>query len=174
MTIVLHIDASARTQGSTTRTLSEHAVADLSPARVIRRDLTASLPHLTEDWVAANFTPADKRSDAQRKTLALSDTLVAEIREADVIVIGLPVYNFGVPAALKAWIDLVARANLTFRYTPDGPQGLMTGKRAIVAFASGGTGFGSPIDFASPYISHVLGFLGIHDVSFVQDMAKAA
>ena len=81
--------------------------------------------------------------------------------------IGLPIYNFGVPAALKAWVDLVARAGVTFRYTEAGPQGLLTAKRAIVAVASGGTEAGSEIDFATGYIRHVLGFIGITDVSFV-------
>ncbi|KNG94499.1 FMN-dependent NADH-azoreductase [Pseudaestuariivita atlantica] len=175
MTTVLHIDSSARTTGSATRAMTARTIAELGAARVIRRDLAAEpLPHLSEAWVSANFTPAETRTEAQAQTLALSDTLVAELDAADVIVIGLPVYNFGVPAALKAWIDLVARAGRTFRYTPDGPQGLLTGKRAIVAFASGGTGIGSEIDFASRYLTHMLGFLGITDVTFVHPQAAAA
>ena len=99
--------------------------------------------------------------------LALSNALVAELQAADVIVIGAPVYNFGVPAAFKAWIDQVARAGLTFKYTEYGPKGLLEGKRAIVAVASGGTEVGSDIDFATGYIRHVLGFIGIEDVVFV-------
>ena len=91
-----------------------------------------------------------------------------EIKAADVVLIGLPIYNFGVPAALKAWIDLVARAGVTFRYTESGPVGLLAGKRAIVTVASGGTEAGSDIDFATPYIRHALKFIGITDVLFVK------
>lgn len=167
-TTILHIDSSARRQGSVTRDLTARIVANHPEARVITRDLAdAALPQITEDWVAASFTPADSRTGAQRQALALSDTLVAELKAADTLVIGLPVYNFGVPAALKAWIDQVARAGLTFNYTAAGPQGLLKGKRAIVAMASGGTGAGSPIDFATPYIRHILGFLGITDVTVI-------
>ncbi len=93
---------------------------------------------------------------------------MAEVQAADTIVIGLPIYNFGVPAALKAWIDLIARAGVTFQYSAEGPKGLLTGKHAIVAVASGGTEIGSDIDFASGYIRHVLGFVGITDVTFIR------
>jgi hypothetical protein len=92
---------------------------------------------------------------------------VAELKAADTLVIGLPIYNFGVPAALKAWVDQVARAGVTFKYSEYGPKGLLEGKRAIVAVASGGTEAGSDIDFATGYIRHVLGFIGITDVEFV-------
>ena len=162
----LHIDSSARTEGSVTRDLSARIVARLGGA-VIRRDLNVALPHITEGWVTANFTPADQRDEIQRDTLALSDALVDELKAADTIVIGAPLYNFGVPAALKAWIDLVARAGLTFRYTENGPVGLLDGKRAILAIASGGTGVGSEIDFATGYLRHVLGFIGITDVQVI-------
>ncbi|MCV2889396.1 FMN-dependent NADH-azoreductase [Ruegeria aquimaris] len=164
---VLHIDASARRQGSTTRELSGDIVRRLTPARIIRRDLSTPLPLLTEAWVNANFTPADSRTEEQRKTLALSDQLVQELKDADTIVIGLPIYNFSVPAAFKAWIDLVARAGVTFAYSENGPKGLLTGKRVILAVASGGTQVDSDIDFATGYVRHVLGFIGITDVSVV-------
>ena len=167
-TTILQIDASARRQGSVTRDLTARIVAEHPAARVITRDLAdGPVPQITEDWVAANFTPADSRTGAQRQALALSDALVAELKAADTLVIGLPVYNFALPAALKAWIDQVARAGLTFNYTAEGPQGLLKGKRAIVAMASGGTGAGSPIDFATPYIRHILSFLGITDVTVI-------
>lgn len=164
---VLHIDASARRQGSTTRDLSTDIVSRLAPARIIRRDLSTPLPLLTEAWVDANFTPPNSRTDEQRKTLALSDQLVQELKDADTIVIGLPIYNFSVPAAFKAWIDLVARAGVTFAYSENGPRGLLTGKRAILAVASGGTAVDSDIDFATGYARHVLGFIGITDVSVI-------
>lgn len=164
---VLHIDASARTTGSTSRDLSARIVERLKADTVIRRDLTSSLPQITENWIAANFTLVDQRNDEQRDILALSDTLVGELAAADTIVIGLPVYNFSVPASLKAWIDLIARVGLSFEYSESGPRGLLIGKRAIVAFVSGGTQIGSDVDFASNYIRHILGFVGITEVEFV-------
>lgn len=165
---ILRIDASARKTGSISRDLVDRIVAKASTARVITRDLADTpVPQINEDWIGANFTPADTRTDAQTETLALSDTLVAELMDADTIVIGLPIYNFGVPSALKAWIDMVARAGVTFRYSEAGPEGLLTGKRAILAVASGGTKSGSEMDFATGYIRHVLGFMGITDVTVV-------
>lgn len=164
---ILHIDSSARRVNSTTRDLSDRVVKQLGADRIIRRDLATPLPLLTEDWIAANFTPADQRDDLQRDRLALSDELVSELQEADTIVIGLPIYNFSVPAAFKAWIDLVARAGLTFSYTENGPKGLLEGKRAILAIASGGVPVGSEADFATNYARHVLGFIGIHDVDVI-------
>ena len=99
--------------------------------------------------------------------LAESDTLVAELEAADVLVIGTPIYNFAIPAALKAWFDQVARPRVTFRYTEDGSVGLLGGKKAYIVVASGGVPVGSPVDFATPYIRHMLGFLGISDVEIV-------
>ncbi|WP_171126882.1 MULTISPECIES: FMN-dependent NADH-azoreductase [unclassified Ruegeria] len=173
---ILHIDASARREGSTTRDLSDRIVKHLNAGRIIRRDLATPLPLLTEDWIAANFTPADQRDEVQRDQLSLSDELVAELQQADTIVIGLPIYNFSVPAAFKAWIDLVARVGLTFSYTENGPKGLLEGKRAVLAIASGGTAVGSDIDFATDYAKHVLGFIGIHtfDVIAADQMALDA
>ncbi|SFD72943.1 FMN-dependent NADH-azoreductase [Roseivivax sediminis] len=166
-THVLRIDASVRRDGSVSRRLTDRIVARLAPETVTHRDLATPLPLLDEAWIGANFTPADQRDDSQRATLALSDTLVSELKAADTLVIGLPIYNFGVPAAFKAWIDMVARAGVTFRYTEDGPEGLLPGKRAVVAVASGGTQTGSEIDFATGYVRHMLGFIGITDVTFV-------
>ncbi|NOD86063.1 FMN-dependent NADH-azoreductase [Ruegeria sp. HKCCD6119] len=164
---ILHIDSSARRVNSTTRDLSDRVVKQLGADRIIRRDLATPLPLLTEDWIAANFTPAEQRDDLQRDRLALSDELVSELKEADTIVIGLPIYNFSVPAAFKAWVDLVARAGLTFSYTENGPKGLLEGKRAILAIASGGVPVGSEADFATNYARHVLGFIGIHDIDVI-------
>ena len=164
---VLHIDSSARLTGSATRDLSAAVVAKLAPETIIRRDVATPLPLLDEAWVGANFTPADDRSDAQREILALSDELVAELQEADTIVIGAPIYNFSIPATLKAWLDQVARAGLTFNYTENGPVGLLTGKRAVIVAASGGTPVGADFDYAVPYLRHMLGFIGITDVEIV-------
>ncbi|MEM6305269.1 MAG: NAD(P)H-dependent oxidoreductase [Pseudomonadota bacterium] len=165
---LLRIDASANTTSSVTRDLTDRIIAQLSAEHVLTRDLAAQpLPQITESWASARATPEADRTQAQRDELALSDQLIEEIMAADTLVIGLPIYNFSVPAALKAWIDLVARAGVTFRYTPDGPIGLIEGKRVILAVASGGTGVGSEIDFATGYMRHVLAFLGMTDVEIV-------
>ncbi len=165
---ILRIDASARRDGSVSRDLADKIIARFGEdTQVTTRDLALGLPLIDEEWVGANFTPADDRSDAQKAKLALSDELVAEVKAADTLVIGLPIYNFGVPAALKAWVDQVARAGVTFKYSEYGPKGLLEGKRAIVAVASGGTEAGSDIDFATGYIRHVLAFIGITNVDFV-------
>ncbi len=164
---VLRIDASARHDDSVSRKLADKVIDKLSPATVTTRDLSTPLPLIDSTWIGANFTPADDRTDDQKATLALSDTLIAEIEAADTLVIGLPIYNFAVPSAFKAWVDLVARAGVTFRYTENGPEGLLKGKRAILAVASGGTEVGSDHDFATGYARHMLGFMGITDVSVV-------
>ena len=164
---VLRVDASARHSGSESRALTQRILDRLAPDGVINRDLAVPLPAIDADWLNANWTPEDQRSDAQRQTLALSDTLIEELKAAETIVIGAPIYNFGIPATLKTWVDLIARAGITFKYSEAGPQGLLTGKRAIVAITSGGTQIGSEIDFASGYLRHVLGFVGITDVQFV-------
>lgn len=162
---VLHIDASARIQDSVSRTLSAKLVDQQNAETVLRRDLSVGIPLLTENWVTGTFTPVDARSDAQNEALTFSDTLVAEVIAADTIVIGTPIYNFGAPAVLKAWIDQIARAGVTFQYTENGPEGLLEGKKVIIAVASGGTKIGSDYDFASPYLKFALGFLGITDVT---------
>ena len=163
---VLHIDASARLAGSTSRDLSAKITKKMG-TNIIRRDLKDGIPQIDETWVNANFTPADRRTTSQTAALELSDALIEEIKAADVIVIGVPIYNFGVPASLKAWVDQIARAGVTFRYTENGPQGLLDGKRAIIALASGGTAIGSDIDFASGYLRHIMGFIGITEVEIV-------
>jgi len=167
-THVLRIDTSARKGGSVSRQLTDEIITRLTPAKVTTRDLADGIALIDEAWVEANFTPAAERSADHKATLAGSDTLVAELQAADTLVIGLPVYNFSVPTALKAWVDQVARAGLTFRYTADGPKGLLTGKRAIIAIASGGTQLDSDIDFAGRYLRHVLGFIGITQVEFIR------
>lgn len=172
---ILRIDASARKHGSTSRALTDALIDKLSPASVAVRDLSQPLPFVTEDWIGANFTDEAERSAEQRETLALSDQLVEELVAADTLVLGVPVYNFGIPAALKAWVDLIARARKTFRYTETGPVGMLTGKKAYIALASGGTEIGSEIDFASGYLRQILSFVGIEDVTFVaadQQMVK--
>ena len=171
---VLRIDSSANTQDSVTRSLTDQIVAQLDDDNVVVRDLAAeALPQITAAWAKARVAAAAERTAEQVEVLKLSDTLVAELEAADSIVIGLPMYNFSVPASLKAWIDLIARVGVTFRYTENGPEGLLKGKRAIIAMASGGVPAGSDADFASGYLRFVLGFVGITDVTVVAADALA-
>lgn len=168
---ILRVDSSAQTETGQSRRLADRIIGSLSaagvPTNVVTRDLNDPIPQVDRAWVEANTTPDAERTEDQRSALALSDTLVGEIEAADLLVIGVPVYNFSVPASLKLWIDQICRARRTFAYKDGGPVGLMTGKQAIVCFVSGGTPFGSDIDFASGYIRHILGFIGITDVRFV-------
>lgn len=169
---ILRVDASARRDESVSRRLSDQLIATFhlcnSRIEVAQRDLvTTDLPYLDADWIAANFTPPEQRNNLQRAALALSDQLVQELVAADLLVIGVPLYNFSIPAKLKAWVDLVARARLTFRYTETGPEGLLKGKRAFLLLASGGVRADSAADFATAYLRHVLGFLGISDVTLI-------
>ncbi|NBN63341.1 FMN-dependent NADH-azoreductase [Pannonibacter tanglangensis] len=168
---ILKIDASARKAGSMTREMTDTLVARLlasdADARVLTRDVSAGLPVVDEAWIAANFTDPAERTPEQKLKLALSDTLVAELKSADVVVIAAPLYNFGIPSSLKAWVDMIARARETFRYTEAGPEGLLKGKKAYLVVATGGTPVNSPVDFATPYLKHVLAFVGITDVQVV-------
>jgi FMN-dependent NADH-azoreductase len=171
MTNILRLDASIKPAGSISRRLTDRVLARLTAAQpaatVTSRDLATGLPVIDAAWIGAIFTPAEARSLEQAAIVAVSDTLIAELKAADVLVIGLPIYNFGTPASLKTWFDHVARKGDTFAYTEAGPQGLLTGKRAIIALSSDGTRLGSEVDFASGYVRHMLGFMGITDVEFV-------
>lgn len=172
---ILRIDGSMRRTGSISRQLTDEVIDHLTSqapgAEVRSRDLADPLPHVTEDWINANFTDPDQRTTDQKQTLAQSDGLVQELEAADTIVIGLPIYNFGVPAAVKTWVDLIARARRTFKYTDTGPEGLLTGKTAYIVVASGGTGVGTEIDFATDYLKFALGFVGIKDVKIIDASA---
>ena len=169
MTNILRVDSSMRTEGSVSRDLADKLVEQLSNAntQVTVRDLAKGISLIDENWIGANFTDPAERSEEQKGFLAASDELVGELHDADTIVITAPVYNFHVPAALKAWIDMVARARETFRYTENGPEGLLKGKKAYVIVTSGGTVLDSEYDFVSGYLKHVLGFIGITDASFI-------
>jgi FMN-dependent NADH-azoreductase len=166
---ILHIDASARHADSVSRKLSADLVARLAgdSGQVTYRDASQKLPFVDEQLINAYFTPEDARTPDQRASLALSNQIVAELKENDVMVIGVPIYNFSMPAALKAWADLAARVGETFRYTEQGPLGLLENKKAYIVVASGGTVVGSPIDFLTPWLKHYLGFIGITDVSVI-------
>ena len=167
---MLLINASIRGEDSVSRTLSTKLAEKLSSAGagdIKVRELNQTIPLITQDIFAANNTVPDKRSDEQKALAGLADTLIEELQDADTIVIGAPVYNFGPPAVLKAWADLVARAGATFQYSASGPEGLLTGKKAYIAAVSGGTPIGSDIDFMSGWLTFFLGFLGITDVEII-------
>ncbi len=164
---VLNVQASARHDGSVTRQLSNKVLAEINPDTVITRDLAQGLSLLDSAWLGANFTPADDRTDVQRNTLSLSDSLIEEIKKADTLIIGSPVYNFSVPAVLKAWIDQIARVGVTFKYTPARPQGLLIDKRAFVITARGGIHADDSSDHQEPYLRQILLFIGIHDITFI-------
>jgi len=172
MTQILRIDSSARHSDSVSRELADRLIARLGAATtgdidVTIRDLSTGVPQLSESTLGAMWTPADDRTDDQNAELADADAAIAELFAADAIVIGLPIYNFGPPASLKAWADLVARAGTTFRYTADGPVGLVPNKPVYVVVASGGVPVGSPMDFSSTWITTFLGFLGLTDVTII-------
>ncbi len=172
---ILHIDSSARRDGSLTRQLGREFVdllVEADPAStVVYRDVSHEpISHVENNWVAGNFAPPDVRSVEQAQALRLSDRLVDELLAADVLVAGVPVYNFGVPAAFKAYVDQIVRTDRTFRYTPEGPEGLVAGKRAYVVGASASsaaqlTAWG--MNYHEPYLRTILGFIGIRDVHVV-------
>lgn len=171
MTNILHITASIRAESSVSRNLGHKLVERLAGGdseRVVVRDLAANdLPLIDAERFAANLTPADQRDPVQPALAEVGDALIAELQSADAIVFSLPVYNFSMPSTLKAWADLVARAGTTFRYTESGPIGLLTGKTAYVVVASGGTPVGSALDFLTPWLRHLLGFIGITNVEII-------
>lgn len=169
---ILQINSSGRYEGSITRQVSKRVVNFLKKnnptLKQVSRDVASGLPFIDEAWINANFTAPDERSNTQKETLGLSTELVAELQEAEHIVISVPIYNFGIPAALKAWIDLIARAQLTFYFNDEGqPIGLLNNKKVIIVMASGGTPLGSDWDTATPYMKQVLGFVGMTDVTFI-------
>ena len=178
---ILQINTSARREGANStrlaNTVTARLQADNPGATVTLRDLAVT-PHpvLDEAALGARFTPAGQRTPEQAARVALDDALIAEVHAHDVIVLGVPMYNFNVTAQFKNWIDAVARAGVTFKYTETGPVGLVTGKKVYVVTSRGGIHQGQPTDQMTPYLPTVLAFLGMTDVEFVyaEGMAFAA
>jgi FMN-dependent NADH-azoreductase len=173
MSTILVIDSAVSGEASVSKQLVREAVAALtadSQARVIYRDLgTEPVPHLTHATLAG--VRGEPTTNPERAARALSDALIAELRAADTIVIGAPMYNFSVATGLRSWFDYVLRAGETFRYTEAGPEGLLAGKRVIVVESRGGLyseGPAQAADFQEPYLRHLLGFVGLTDVTFVR------
>ena len=174
---LLRIDSSARQTLSVSRTLTARFAAAWQEAnphgQVVHRDLAAMpLSHVTDQWVQARDTDPAKLTSEQRQTLALSDQLITELKAADAIVLGAPMYNFGISASLKAWIDLIVRNGHTVDFMVRPPAGLLTGKSLTVIVAQGGQYTpGSPtaaFDFQEPYLRHILGVLGFKDITFIR------
>ena len=168
---ILRLDASASINTSNSKKLGDELIdrlLALHPDAIVRqRDLNQEIGFIDENWVAANFTPVDQRSEAQHQRLAFSDKLIDEIKQADAIVLTTPMYNFGIPATLKAWIDLISRAGVTFRYTADGPVGLIKGKHVDIVITTGGVPLQSPVDFVTDYLKQVFRFIGIEDINII-------
>ena len=175
MTKVLIIDSAATGEASVSRKLtaefSDHLRKVRPGVQIVRRDIgRAPIPHLTEETVGA-IRGAPAETEAAEAALALSDMLIHELRDADLIVIGAPMYNFGMPSTLKAWFDHVLRARVTFQYTETGPEGLIKGKKAVVIETRAGfysEGPAAAMDSQEPHIRTLLGFMGITDVNFVR------
>ena len=170
-TRILRLDASANTESSTSTKLGDQLIEKLralhGDVEVHQRDLNQGLSFIDSEWVAANFTPSDSRTDEQKARLEFSDSLIEELRQADHIVLTTPMYNFGIPATLKAWIDQIARAGVTFRYTENGPEGLLGNKRVDIVITTGGAPLESPVDFVSGYLRQIFRFIGIEDVNII-------
>jgi FMN-dependent NADH-azoreductase len=172
MNTLLQINASLFSNGGQSSRLADEFVGAWREAnpdgQVVRRDLAADpVPHLTAERFGAFLAKPEERTPEQHAHAGYSDALIDELRRADVVVIGLPMYNFGLPSTLKAYFDHIARAGQTFRYTEKGPQGLLAGKKVYVFATRGGAYAGTPLDTQSAYVRDFLRFLGMDDVEFV-------
>lgn len=176
MSKILNVISSPRGEASNSIKLANAIIDRLreqDPAAAVQtKDLTkAPFPHLEETHLNAFFTPAEQHTEENKTAIRHSNEAIQEIMDADVLVIGAPMYNFGVPSLLKAWFDHIARAGITFKYTAEGPVGLLTGKKAYIAVATGGvysSGDAAAFDHMTPYIKTILGFIGITDVTVVR------
>ncbi|QLL14919.1 FMN-dependent NADH-azoreductase [Pseudomonas chlororaphis] len=172
MSRVLIIESSARQQDSVSRQLTQTFIKQWQAAypadQITVRDLAVTpVPHLDSNLLGGWMKPAEQRNEIEEASLQRSNELTDELLAADVLVMAAPMYNFAIPSTLKAWLDHVLRAGVTFKYTATGPQGLLNGKRAYVLTARGGIYAGSTADHQEPYLRQVMGFIGIHDVEFI-------
>lgn len=172
MSRVLIIESSARQQDSVSRQLTQTFIKQWQAAhpgdQISVRDLAVTpVPHLDINLLGGWMKPAGQRNEIEEASLQRSNELTDELLAADVLVMAAPMYNFAIPSTLKAWLDHVLRAGVTFKYTETGPQGLLNGKRAYVLTARGGIYAGSTADHQEPYLRQVMGFIGIHDVEFI-------
>lgn len=168
---VLLVNSSAQQEASVTRRFANELLIALQEQdgkmRIHERDVAKGVPFVNEQWVNANFTDVAERTLEQKATLAYSDSLVDELVQADILVIAAPLYNFSVPASLKAWIDQIFRVGRTFNYTSEGLVGKLQDKKAYIVMATGGAKLGADDDYASGYLCQMMKFIGINDVSFI-------
>lgn len=167
---ILRIDSSLFAESGVSSQLADELVAQLlyNHSQIVSRDLNSEgIPHLDGDWIGALMTEAEKRSEEQLQKAAYSDQLINEVQAADTLIIAAPMYNFSVPSVLKAWFDHIARAGVTFEYTPEGPKGLLTDKTAYVITTRGGLHKDKPSDTQVPFIRNFLAFIGIEDVHVI-------
>jgi len=168
---ILSVVASISGESSSSRILASEAAGqfleqDPGSDHVVR-DTSQLITAIDSNWIQAAYTPADQRTAQQRQRLELSDQLIEELVQADRLVIATPMYNFSVPSGLRVWIDHVARAGVTFRYTENGPEGLLKDKPVTLIVSTGGVRLDSPADFVTPYLRQVLAFIGLHSVDVV-------
>lgn len=168
---ILRLDASANPTQSGSRDLGNQLIerlTQLQPGSELRqRDLNSNAEFIDADWIAANFSEVDDRDELANRRLDYSDKLISELQWADHILLTTPMYNFSIPATLKAWIDQVCRAGVTFRYTANGPEGLLTGKSVDIVITTGGAPLESPVDFVSGYLRQVFSFIGITEINII-------
>ena len=172
MSNILVIESSARQQDSVSRKLTRQFIAQWQAShptdQVQLRDLALQpVPHLDADLLGGWMKPAEEQSSREQAAANRSSQLTDELLASDVLVLAAPMYNFAIPSTLKAWLDHVLRAGVTFKYAENGPEGLLKNKRAFVLTARGGIYAGSPLDHQEPYLRQALGFVGITDVQFI-------
>lgn len=170
MKYLLHLDTSGRVSGSLSRAHSQalaQSIADETNLEIRYRDLSKGLPFVNELMIQGYFSADEERTPEMRSALAISDQLVTELKAAERLVIGLPIYNFSVPASFKAWADLVARMGETFSYQQGVPVGLLANPKTHIVVSFGGTEIGSPRDHATPWVTTFLKFIGIHDIEYL-------
>ena len=167
---IYQIDSSARKEGSTSRQLSKKLLNKIKKPgdEIIYRDLDDEMLFISKLTESGMKIPLEKQTEDHKKMFELSDKLVLELKESDIIIISAPIYNFGPPATLKAWSDLAARVDTTFKYTPDGKRiGLLKNKKAYLVITSGGTKLNSNEDFLTPWLKFILNFFGIEKVETI-------
>lgn len=169
---ILSISASVQGEQSLSRTLARELIDGLSEksesCQISERNVSENdIALVTAEHVAAFYTPADERSEEQNKLLSQSDALVAELKSANTLVVATPMYNFGIPASLKAWVDMICRVGETFRYTENGPEGLLNIDTMYLVVATGGARVGSSVDFVVPYMKQIASFIGIKNVEVI-------
>ncbi|HMG10329.1 MAG TPA: NAD(P)H-dependent oxidoreductase [Mucilaginibacter sp.] len=170
---ILHIISSPRGEASLSIKLGNAIIEKIKaeyPGSTVKESnlITQQFPHLEEAHLTSFFTPAESRTPANIEAIKHSDEAIQEIRDADIVVIGAPLYNFSIHSSLKAWIDHIVRAGITFKYDENGPEGLLKGKKVYIALASGGIYSDGPmqsLDFVEPYLKHILSFIGLADIS---------